>query len=148
MGLAAPFVERAMSTPPEAMWMPWHEELANARVLTATETDTGGPRVFRVIEQLAERLNRGLPARIDARTRFDSVEAHRNILIQNITMLRPRGSIDRTTARILIGNAAQRQVCAIEENRDALEDGANFVFLYRDIEEKPLFQITVEGCGG
>ena len=148
-GLAGQFVDRAMSTPPEAMWMPRHEDLASARVLTASEIEVGGsgPRIFRVVEQLAERLNRGLPAQIDARTRFDSAEAYRNILVQNITMLRPRRSIDRSTARIVIGNAAKRQVCAVEENRDALEDGANFVFLYRDIEDKPLFQITVEGCG-
>ncbi|HEY0013772.1 MAG TPA: hypothetical protein VGB79_13080 [Allosphingosinicella sp.] len=147
-GLGEGFVEQAMATPAEAMWMPHHDELAAARVLTAAEIATGEPRIYREMSALAKRLNARLPVQIDRTTRFESVEAWGPTLVHHFTVARPRETVDRRNARIAIGQAALRQVCAVEANLDALEDGASFVYLYRDREQTPLFQITLRSCGG
>jgi hypothetical protein len=41
-GVDADFVARAMSVPPEAMWLPSHDSMENANVLTATEIIVDG----------------------------------------------------------------------------------------------------------
>jgi hypothetical protein len=147
-GLSGRFVDQAMATPTWDMWMPHHEELAAAQVLTARESDAGGaPRIFREMAALADRLNARLPARIDRTTRFDSVEARGAVLVHRLTVLRPRDAIDRRAARYAIGPAVMREVCAVEANLDALEDGAAFVYIYRDSDLRPLFQINVASCG-
>ena len=148
-GLAERFIEQAMATPPEAMWMPRRDELAAARVLTAVERDPRGvPRIFREMEALAKRLNARLPMQIDRTTRFESVEAWGPNLIHNLVVQRPREDIDRSRARSVIGQAVMREVCAVEANLDAMEDGASFVYYYRDAEQSPLFQVTLRSCGG
>jgi hypothetical protein len=148
-GLDERFVARAIETPSEDMWMPPHAALAEARVLTAKDTDVSGvPRLFREMEALAKRLNESLPVQIDRTTRFDSVEAYGPTLVHNLTVQRPRAAIDRPLARSVIGPAVLREVCSAEANLDAMEDGAEFVFVYRDAEQSPLFQITLGSCGG
>jgi hypothetical protein len=148
-GLDARFVERAMQTPAYDMWMPGHEELASAKVLTAQELDVSGvPRIFREVEAMAKRLNARLPVQIDRTTRFDAVEPWGPALVHQFTVQRPSEAVDKRSARISIGQAALREVCAVEANLDAMEDGASFVFFYRDIEQRPLFQITIRSCGG
>lgn len=145
-GLDPGFVDRAMETPNDAIWMPPHETLIAARVLTSTEIDTGPPALFEQMERLAGRINQTLPAQIDRTTRFDSVDAYGPVLVHNFTVQRPRRSVDFASARISIGHAARRQVCAVEANREAIVDGANYVFLYRDAEARPMFQITIDRC--
>lgn len=148
LGLDGRFVDRALTAAPESMWMPPHEELVRARVLTATEIDVRGvPPLFDRIERLAARIEPNLPARMDDATRFEEVHAQGPVLVHLLTFLGAREGLDMRGARIALGDAAQRQVCADEDNVEALAEGANFVFLYRDREERPLFQITIEGCG-
>ena len=57
-------------------------------------------------------------------------------------------TIDRPRARSVIGPAVLREVCAVDANLDRMEDGAEFVFIYRDADQSPLFQITLGSCGG
>jgi hypothetical protein len=108
----------------------------------------GTPRLFREMEALAKRLNERLPVQIDRTTRFDSVEAFGPTLVHFLTVQRPREAVDRPRARSVIAPAVLRNVCAVEANLDAMEDGADFVFVYRDAEQSPLFQITLGSCGG
>jgi hypothetical protein len=148
-GLGDRFVERALSAGPDDMWMPRHEELAEARVLTAEELEIGGggPRIYREMQALAKRLNTRLPAQVDRSTRFDSVEAHGAVLVHTLTVQSPREAVDRRAARDAIGPAVMREVCASAANRNAIEDGAAFVYVYRDRDGRPLFQINVASCG-
>lgn len=148
-GLARAFVDRAMAVPAEAMWLPRRDELLAARVLTgsAAEGDDTRPRVIRVVWKLAERLSARLPVDIGPTTRFESAAAYGSTLVQFFTAARTRETIDRPASRAIIGPAVLEQVCAVEANRDAIEDGANFIFFYRDRDGRPLFQIDVAGCG-
>jgi hypothetical protein len=148
-GLGRGFVERAMAVPPDDIWLPRRDELLAARVLTASAAEDGDkrPRIQRVIWKLADRLSAGLPVDIGPTTRFDSAAAYGATLFQFFTIRRRHEEIDRPATRGVMGPAALRQVCAVEANRDAIEDGANFIFFFRDQDGRPLFQINVAGCG-
>lgn len=151
-GVAADFIERAAQVPADDMWVPPHDDLLAANVLTSSELIVVGaetPAAEAPLEsdlrRAAASANARLPVRLDPVTRLEAVEASGRVLTY-------RHRVETRRMDVAVARSAMRHGVPLEACRDggiaeAVSRGATVIFAYRDERGRALFEVPVTECG-
>jgi hypothetical protein len=151
-GVAPHFIRRAVQTPAEDMWVPGHDDLIAANVLTSSELVVVGEEapppdapLETELRHAAAVVNARLPIRLDPVTRLEAVEASGRVLTYRHRIEARR--INLSSARGAMGRVVPLQACRDGAVADAVARGATIVYAFRDERGRELFDIPVSECG-
>lgn len=147
-GVSPGFAQRAAATPASSMWVPSHDELIDANVLTESELAVVdgelGADLEAELRYVAASVNARGPMRLDHFTRLEGAEASGQILTYRH---RVTGRIDVAAARVAIGKTLPAEACREEGVASAVARGATIVYTYIDTRGRTLFEVPVTRCG-
>ncbi|HEX9932935.1 MAG TPA: hypothetical protein VGB08_08855 [Allosphingosinicella sp.] len=150
-GVAPHFIARAAQTPAGDMWVPPHDDLIAANVLTSSELVVVASDAAPAEEPLESELrqaaavaNARLPMRLDPVTRLEAVEASGRVLTYRHRVEARR--VDVSAARAGMRRTVPQQACGDEAVADAVARGATIVYAFRDERGRALFDVPVTAC--
>ncbi|HEX8125099.1 MAG TPA: hypothetical protein VF548_05905 [Allosphingosinicella sp.] len=156
-GVDERFVQRAMTTPAQGIWVPPADLLVEAGVLTGSDvfvTTGEGPsrretlgemRVRRQMQSVAAQINAGGPRRVNGFTTMDRVSVSGTTITEHYRIETDR--LDVAGSRAALSRSYGREICSKVETALMVREGGRFVLSYRDARGRPLFDVTVEKCG-
>jgi hypothetical protein len=155
-GVAADFADRAMATSPDSVWVPDHDELLAANVLTTTDTLVSAPTpasaaaerraVERDLSLVARRLNARGRLRVDALTTFESAAASGAVLTYRYRLGLDRRRVDVAALRAAVRSDVEANICEDPDMEEMTRRGGRFVYDYRDRAGRRLFDVSVGRC--
>ncbi|MET1112474.1 MAG: hypothetical protein ABWX67_13205 [Allosphingosinicella sp.] len=157
-GVDQRFVWRALATPADGMWFPSPVELVEARAPPGPAVFAAGPggsrrretvgemRLRRQMQAIAAQINARGPVRLDDVTLMEGASASGTTLTQHYRVEAER--LDVAGSRAALTRSYRQEICSSVESALAVRDGGRFVLSYKDGRGRPLFDVTVENCGG
>ena len=139
-GLRRSFVQRAVATPPESMWIPSVSELRAANVVTDTKENLGA-----LLGQAVAESKSGLPKRLDDITTFQSITAEADTLVFNYRVNLPREDIDREAFKAGLTPPLHANSCSTPA-REVVDLGGSLDYRYRDVRGRKIDSILITGC--
>ena len=151
-GIAQPFIDRVMSTPPANVWYPSYDQLMQSGVLTSdAEIVIGGKPaddpVVRAIQREADNSKSQLPLRIDDMTQLVGVTANGRTLGLAYRVSGPNDLRTSPAVRARLTRAVIAQSCSAPQMRRFVDAGATLALTYSDQSGAKLVGIDVDHCG-
>jgi hypothetical protein len=154
-GVKREFVDRALATPPESLWVPDPVQLVEANVLTGSDVLVmeGGERrretavemrLRRNLAATAERMNASGPIRLDADQTMVGVSASGTTLTYHYRVATER--VDVAGSRQRLDEQLRRQLCSNVDMAVAVREGARFVHSYSDLSGRHVMDIAITQC--
>jgi hypothetical protein len=154
-GVKREFVDRALATPPESLWVPSPVELVEANVLTGSDafvTVNGERRRENAVEMrlrlniaaTAERINASGPVRLDSDQTMVGVSASGSTLTYHYRVATDR--VDVAGSRQRLGEQLRRQLCSDVDMAVAVREGARFVHSYSDLRGRHVMDVAITHC--
>ena len=149
-GIAPEFLERALTTLPEDMWFPNHDELVSAGVLTSREITVGSRvadqrRLAEILARNAAETNQASGRMVDKITRLISAEASGIDLSLKYQLTERMAPSRRATLGQRMRTSVRTAVCA-DVQRQLIAQGARFTFDYVGPDGEDLFGFTIDKC--
>ena len=155
-GVDERFVQRALVTPAQSMWVPTPEQLVEARVLTASDvfvTDAAGARrretlgemrVRRQMKGIAAQINARGPVRVNHITTMERASASGTTLTKHYRVETDR--LDVAGSRANLMRSYRREICSKVETVIMVRDGGRFVLSYTDTRGRRVFDVVISSC--
>ena len=150
-GIAQPFIDRVMATPPANVWYPNYDELMQAGVLTSDEEIVIGGKpaddpVVRAVQREAENSKSQLPLRIDEITQLVGVTAKGRTLALAYRVSGRNDIRNNPEVRARLTQAVIAQSCTAPQMRRFVDAGATLAMTYSDQSGTKLLGIEVSHC--
>ena len=150
-GIAQPFIDRVMATPPAKVWYPNYDELMQAGVLTSDEEIVVGGKpaddpVVRAVRREAEGSKSQLPLRIDEITQLVGVTAKGRTLALAYRVSGPNDIRNNAAVRARLTQAVIAQSCTAPQMRRFVDAGATLAMTYSDQAGTKLLGVEVSHC--
>ncbi|HEX8063297.1 MAG TPA: hypothetical protein VF535_08775 [Allosphingosinicella sp.] len=157
-GVDERFVQRALMTPAQSMWVPAPDQLVEAGVLTGSDvfvTDGKGPprretlgemRVRRQMQAIAAQINARGPVRVNPFTTMERASVSGTTITEHYRIEIER--LDVAGSRANLTRGYRKEICSSVETALMVREGGRFVLSYTDGKGRPVFDVVVEKCGG
>lgn len=157
-GVDERFVQRALATPAQSMWVPAPEQLVEARVLTSSDVFvTEGPgaprretlsemRVRRQMQAIAAQINAKGPVRVDDITVMERASVSGTTLTEHYRIETAR--LDVAGSRANLTRSYRREICSSVEAVTLVRQGGRFALSYADGKGRRVFDVMIASCSG
>jgi hypothetical protein len=156
-GVDERFVQRALATPAQAMWVPTPDVLVEAKVLTGSDmfvTEAGGARrgetlgemrVRRQMQAAVAQINARGPVKVNQFTTMERASLSGTTLTEHYRIETDR--LDVAGSRANLSRSYRKEICSSVETALMVREGGRFVLSYKDGRGRPVFDVTVDKCG-
>ena len=150
-GIAQPFIDRVMATPPARVWYPSYDELMQAGVLTSDEAIVVGGKpaddpVARAVSHQAELGQSQLPVRIDAVTELVGVTARGRTLALAYRVSGPNSGAMNATTKAKVTRSVRAESCGAPQMRRFIDAGATLAMTYSNASGAKLLEVQIDHC--
>ena len=149
-GITPAFLDRALSTLPQDMWFPNHDELVDAGVLTAREITVGSSvsdqrRLMEILARNAAETNQASGQMVDKITRLISAKASGVELSLKYQLTEGFDRSRRAALGERMRTSVRGAVCADIQGQ-LIAQGARYTFDYVGPDGEDLFGFTIDKC--
>jgi len=141
-GLPNGFVEKALTSSPQAMWYPNDMELFEAGVLNHVLPK----RITNDFRAIAYHENKEAPFAVDELTELSSVEASEDTLTRRYRIAANGREFDVSAAQASIRASVAEKLCSEAMVPQFMESGAKYRFVYRDSANVEFIDFTIARC--
>jgi len=141
-GLPNSFVDKALTSSPQAMWYPNDKELFEAGVLNHVLPR----RIINDFRATAYRENQEAPVAVDELTQLISVEASNDTLTRRYRVSASRRNFNVAKARTSIRASVAKSLCSEAMVPHFMDSGAKYRFVYRDNANVEFIDFTITQC--
>jgi ATP-dependent protease ClpP protease subunit len=141
-GLPNSFVEKALTSSPQAMWYPNEMELFEAGVLNHVLPK----RITNNFRAIAYHENQKAPVAVDELTQLVSVEASDDTLTRRYQVAESRRNFNVAKAQASVRASVAESLCSQSMVPQFMESGAKYRFIYRDNANVEFMDFTLTRC--
>lgn len=141
-GLPNSFIDKALTSSPEAMWYPTEQELYEANVLNHIPEE----RLIRDFQSISYYANKNGPVKVDAITVLTETKASNKTLTRFFRVSAARADFDVGKAQASIRATVAESLCSEPMVPQFMAAGATYRFVYRDRNGAEFMNFNLTKC--